>query len=186
MVGGVAGSPGSWHSSQPHPVDAACAPSATSSTAVLTSPQMVVKVGTCHPRNHLPSPALLSLSVPGKTDSSEVSVSLDVTTGHQLCQSSPLLWPGRMMEAPRRMLGRPGIRLLLLPALPGPSLASLVGRIRMGPLIMSEGLRFRAVPCKAKTNPLSIAAKRKYLRGSLLRTGEHEPFQNLFSNRIVL
>lgn len=39
------------------------------------------------------------------------------------------------------MLGRPGIRLLFFPTLPGPCLASLLGRIRMGLLIMSKGLR---------------------------------------------
>lgn len=85
------------------------------------------------------------------------------------------------------MLGRPGIRLLFLPALPGPCLASLLGQDQDGPAnyVKRIGTQSRSIRGKDKSS-LSTAAKRKYLRGSLLRTGEHEPFQHLFLKRIAL
>lgn len=84
------------------------------------------------------------------------------------------------------MLSRPGIRLLFLPALPRPCLASLLGQDQDGPANYVERIETeRSIRGKDKSS-LSTTAKRKYLRGSLLRTGEHEPFQNLFLKRIAL
>lgn len=84
------------------------------------------------------------------------------------------------------MLGRPGIHLLFLPALPGPCLASLLGQDQDGPAnyVQRMETQSRSIRGKDKSS-LSTAAKRKYLSGSLLRTGEHMPFQILFKKNCL-